>query len=344
MYHTAMSYLQEAEQHLRKELDLGESKQAVAKVDFPHSKIIKDASLEIAAEFDQNGQWDRSTDHYYTVMTTGKTPLDRAEGFIGLAQNYINLVNYDVAENLLKESFTKIKDSLTGWEQNFYQARVWEKLGWIYDYYGKPEEATPYFKRAINILEEKAMSDDKILRIYETSNHFLGRQYVIMASQGKSPAENIKQAINRFQKSLEIYQKFREKENDDPVAEGFQYAWLTRCHLLLGQLDLAEKDLKQMRLLFEEHKKLYPGSGVLGYYYLLLGRLKIERNQPDEARKDFAEALRINREVVQYKASQADALYSLAICALMKNQKDQAKALAEEAIKLNPNLLVRGFI
>lgn len=339
-----MSLLQETEQRLRQEINLGADRQVATEVSLPQPKIIHSASLKIAADLDQNGQWSKSTDHYYTIMEKGDVPGDRAEAFIGLVQNYINLVCYDAAEKLLRDGFVRIENDLTGWEKDFYRAQVWQKLGWVYDYYGKPEEASEYFKKSLAVLEERAEDDDRVLRVYETSNHFLGRQLVIMARQGKSPKENVQQAIKHFTKSMEIYKNFRAKGKTEPAAEGFQYSWLARCHMILGQFDLAVSDIEQMKVLFEEEKSLYPGTGVLGYYYLLLGRLKIELNQPQQAEQDFNEALKINREVVQYRASEADALYGLALCALMQNQKDQAKRLTLEAIQLNPHLLIRGFI
>lgn len=99
-----------------------------------------------------------------------------------------------------------------------------------------------------------------------------------------------------------------------------------------------------MHDLFSKVTKENPGSGVMGYYYLLEGRLNLEKRKFQEAREAFRETYRINTEVVRYVPSQADALFGLALCDWLENRKDEALESAKKAIDLNPNLLKRGYI
>lgn len=310
----------------------------------PKHKKVKNPSFEKAERLDANGKWEEAANHYYTIFTNTRNPKDKAEAFILLGQTYINLAKYPVAERFFRGGSGFIEKELAGWNRTFYKARVMEKLGWIYDYCGRPKKALANFKAAREILSERVFASPAILRIYETSNHFIGRQLTILAWQGEDPDKNLKSAAQRFEESLFVYDRLEKTGAPDPAAKGFQYAWVARVHMIEGDLDKAEDDLEKMHDLFSKVTKENPGSGVMGHYYLLKGRLNLEKRKPQEARKAFKKAYRINTEVVQYVPSQADALFGLALCDWLENRKDEALESAKKAIDLNPNLLKRGYI
>lgn len=308
-----------------------------------HKRIDK-PSFEEAEKLDANGRWKEAANHYYTLFTDVKDPRDKAEAFILLGQMYINLVKYSVAEKFFIEKSNFIERELAGWDRTFYRARVVEKLGWIYDYCGRPKEALINFETARKLLTKKASISPSVLRVYETSNHFAGRQLTILAWQGENPEENLKLARQRFEESISIYDTLEKEGAPDSAANGFQYAWLVRVDILAGDLDKAKDDLERMYNLFNEVIRENPGSGVMGYYYLLKGRLNLEKKKFQDAREAFKEAYRINTDVVQYRPSQADALFGLALCAWLENKKDEALEFAKKAVNLNPNLPKRGYI
>lgn len=339
-----MSIVQEAAKALFKGMQIKAAPLGKISEEPPKHKKVKNPSFEKAKKLDANGKWEEAANHYYTIFTNTKNPKDKAEAFICLGQMYINLFRYPLAERFFKEESGFIKGELVGWDRTFYKARVMEKLGWIYDYYGRPKEALANFKAARKLLLERAFVSPAVLRVYETSNHFMGRQLTILAWQGDNPAKNLKLARRRFEENLSIYDKLEKTGAPDPAAKGFQYAWLARAHMMEGDLDKAGDDLKKVHDLFSKVIKENPGSGVMGYYYLLKGRLDLEKRKFQEAREAFKEACRINTEVIRYVPSQADALFGLALCDWLENRKDKALESAKKAIDLNPSLLKRGYI
>lgn len=308
-----------------------------------HKRIDK-PSFEEAEKLDVNGRWEEAANHYDTLFTGVKNPRDKAEAFILLGQMYINLAKYSVAEKFFIEKSNFIERELAGWDRTFYRARVVEKLGWIYDYCGRPRDALVNFEAARKLLSEKVLTSPAVLRVYETSNHFTGRQLTILAWQGENPEENLKLARQRFEESISIYDRLEKEGAPDPAAKGFQYAWLVRVDILVGDLNKAEDDLERMRDLLSKVIRENPGSGVMGYYYLLKGRLDLEREKIQEAKEAFQEAYRINTDIVRYKPSQADALFGLALCAWLEKKESEALKLAKKAVSLNPNLPKRGYI
>lgn len=306
--------------------------------------LINDPSFNVAKDLDNNGRWRESSNHYHTLFANTKDPLQKAEAYIGYAQSLINLVKYIKAKNFLKEQKDDVISKLDGWNKTFYEARVFEKLGWINDYLGEADEAISNFSRAINLLSEKSKIDSTVLRVYETSNHFLGRQYAILAWQGKDVEMNSLEAIERFKESIKIYEKLRKVGWSDDAAEGFQYAWIARMHILQGKFIEAEKDLAKMKELFTKAVIDHPDSGVLGYYHLILGRLNFETGNYQKARENFVEALRINTEVVNHPSSQADAFLGIALCDFSLGEKEKSKDELVKALTLNPGLLYRGYI
>jgi len=308
--------------------------------------IVDNPSFEEAKNLDNNGKWKDSADHYYTIFTTTNNPLEKAESYIQLAQTLINLVKYIKARGFLLENKDNVLANLSEPDKTFFEARVFEKLGWINDYLGETKEAISNFSRARDLLSEKANKDDSILRIYETSNHFLGRLYTILAWQANETDtdKDTEKAIERFNESIQIYEKLRSRGKKDDAAEGFQYAWLARVHIMQGYHTQTEKDLEKMKELFETTVQERPGSGVLGYYHLLLGRLKFEQNDLKSSRENFAESLRINTEVLNYPSSQADALLGMALCDYSLGEIEKSKEETQKALFLNPSLLYRGYV
>lgn len=339
-----MSVVQEAAKALFKNIQIEAAPTGEISKKLPKHKKAKNPSFKKAKRLDANGTWEEAANHYYTIFTSPKNPKDKAEAFILLGQMYINLSKYSVAERFFKEKSGFVEKELAGWDRIFYKARVMEKLGWIYDYYGRPKEALVNFEAARKLLSERAFLSPAVLRVYETSNHFLGRQLTILAWQGENPDKNLKLAAQRFEESLSIYDRLEKTGAPDPAAKGFQYAWLARVHMMEGDLDKTEDDLEKMHDLFSKVTKENPGSGAMGYFYLLKGRLDLEKRKLQEARKAFKEAYRINTKVVRYVPSQADALFGLALCDWLEKKKDKALESAKRAVGLNPNLLKRGYI
>lgn len=335
--------IQEVAKVLFKEIGAEEVTTGISEKPPKHRKIDK-PSFEEAEKLDANGRWKEAASHYYTIFTNTRNSKDKAESFILLGQMYINLFRYSLAERFFREESGLIEKELAGWDRTFYKARVMEKLGWVYDYYGRPKEALANFKAARELLSERAFILPAVLRVYETSNHFLGRQLTILAWQGENPDKNLKLAAQRFEESLSIYDKLEKTSAPDPAAKGFQYAWLARVHMMEGDLGKTEDDLEKMHDLFSKVAKENPGNGAMGYYYLLEGRLDLEKRKFQEAREAFKEAYRINTKIVRYVPSQADALFGLALCDWLEDRKDEALESAKRAINLNPNLPKRGYI
>lgn len=306
--------------------------------------LVTDPSFEKAKDLDKNGKWEQATNNYYTLYKEASEPIHRAQAYILLSQMYINLVKYNLARKFLLENKDRVVGNLSGWEKTFYEAQTFEKLGWINDYLGEIDEAIINFSHAKRLLSEEAKRDDKVLRVYETSNHFLGRQYAILAWQGQNTTSNVVQAVERFKESVQIYENLRIKGKADDAAEGFQYGWLTRMHILQGSYQEAKDDLIKMHKLFNKALKKRPGSGLMGYYYLLLARLRFEQGKYQESRESFTEALRINTEVVNYPSGQADAILGMGLCDYYLKEKEKAKVKIQQALALNPSLLYRGYI
>lgn len=339
-----MSIVQEAARALFKDIQIEVAPIGQISEEPPRHKKLKDPSFEKARRLDANGRWKEAANHYYTIFTSTRDLKNKAEAFIHLGQAYINLARYSVAEKFLIERSGFIEKELMGWDRIFYKARVMEKLGWIYDYRGRPKEALVNFKTARKLLSRRAFVSPSVLRVYETSNHFVGRQLTILAWQGEDRDKNLKSAAQRFEESISIYDRLERTGVPDPAAKGFQYAWLARVHIMEGDLDKVEDDLENMHGLFSKVIKENPGSGVMGYYHLLKGRLDLEKRKLQEAREDFKEVYRINTDVIRYRPSQADALFGLALCDWLENRKDEALKSAKKAINLNPDLLKRGYI
>lgn len=307
-------------------------------------KLISDPSFMLAAELDNNGKWKEAANHYYSIFTKSTSAHERGEAYFLLGQMYMNLVRYNLARKFLLDNKSNILSALSGWDKTYCEARIFEKLGWINDYFGEIREGIKNFSQARKLLSRKSKTDYTVLRIYETSNHFLGRLYAISAWQDIDPKKNVKLAVERFRESIDIYRKLARSGKSDKVSLGFQYAWMARMHMLSGKLQETSKDLNMVKRLFSNAIKSRPGSGVLGYYYLLLGRFNIEKGNYTKAKKDFAEALRINTEVVKYSSSQADAIFGMAICDFANGKKDEARKEVSKALSLNPSLLYRGYI
>jgi tetratricopeptide (TPR) repeat protein len=86
------------------------------------------------------------------------------------------------------------------------------------------------------------------------------------------------------------------------------------------------------------------GSGMMSYYFLLVGNLEFEKGHIKKAKKAYKESLRISSEVMNYPPSQADALVGIAMCNNELGQKTLAKRHFEKALRLNPNLTTRGYV
>lgn len=306
--------------------------------------IRKNPSFEEACNLDNNGRWRQAANHYYTIYSQTIDPLQKAKAFIGLSQMYINLVKYNLSRKFLLENKESIISSLSGWDKIFYEAQVFEKLGWINDYFGETDEAITNFSQARQLLSERAKIDNYVLRVYETSNHFLGRQYAILAWKEDQPQTDTSLAVERFKESVQIYEKLRAVGKPDDAAEGFQYGWLCRMSILQGDYKEAEDYLLKTHQFFTHVTKDRPGSGIMGYYYLLLGRLKLEQGDYQESRESFSEALRINTEVINYPSSQADAILGMGLSDYYLGNKEKAKQEVLKSLSINPSLLYRGYI
>ena len=143
--------------------------------------MVERKGLIEADRLDANGKWKEAAEIYRSIARESKNPVERGEAFIGHGQMYINMTDYGRAREIFEKEAPEYEHALSGWEREYFKARVLEKMGWVYDYEGDTKNAIRNFSQARNILGEKARIDNRVKKVYETSNHFLGRAYVIEA-------------------------------------------------------------------------------------------------------------------------------------------------------------------
>ncbi|MCH7641326.1 hypothetical protein IID22_03960, partial [Patescibacteria group bacterium] len=236
-------------------------------------KILEEASLEKASKLDQEGNWQESASHYFTILTEGETSTDKLGGLIGLSQIFINHGEYDRAGEILSTESVDLLKEMKGRERNLFEVRISEKRGWIFDYYGDFQQAKREFLLARSLIEQLQVDERSEIEesVFSTTTHFLGRAHFGLASQGNEREENLRAAENYFRQDLQRAVSFRTRDNPIPANEGFQYLWLARVDILRG--DFYEADIKSMQAfkLFGEHTETNPMSGIFGHYFKLKG-------------------------------------------------------------------------
>ena len=308
--------------------------------------IVEGASIEKATKFDQEDNWQESASHYFTLLTEGETATEKSEGLIGLSQIFINHGEYDRAGEILSTESVDLLKEMKGRERNLFEARISEKRGWIFDYYGDFEQAKREFLLARSVIEQLQVDERSEIEesVFSTTTHFLGRAHFGLASQGNEREENLREAENYFRQDLQRAVSFRTRGNPIPANEGFQYLWIARVNILRGDYYKAEMNAEQARRLFEEYTETNTKSGIFGHYFKLKGMLAFEREAIPEAKGHFDNSLDIWTGVQLYPKGQSDALYGLALCDYAEGNRQAAVENGTKALQINPYLLKRGFI
>lgn len=279
---------------------------------------VREATLESAAAWDtQHGNFRESATNFYSVLQSSQEGEEKSAALIGLVQELINLGRFRQARRFLTHEPPRLFSDLPALRKLYCEARVSEKFGWIADYEGGYFNAIECFMTArdliLRIPQHEWRKDDEEA-LFSTTTHFLGRAHLGLAAAGVGRERNVGIATSYFQQDLHRFRKAREEGHPTPANEGFQHAWLARCHMMLRDLDQANQEIEQAGQFFREYTGGQPEkSAIMAHYHLLKGRLFLLRNLPPEARAQFQEALRIRTEIQSYPKGLADAAAGMAV-------------------------------
>lgn len=119
--------------------------------EYPNSPATTQASLEIAADLFNKGQYDQAIEQYRWVLTHNKIPVFQAAAVQNLANVYLQQQNYDEALKILD----------TPVAENF-QAIIEENKGDVYATQGKKQEAILAYQSALDKLAENEINRELI--------------------------------------------------------------------------------------------------------------------------------------------------------------------------------------
>lgn len=316
---------------------------------------IPDSTLEKARGDERSGSWEKAASHYLSVWedSSFEPPL-RGEAIVGLAQIFINRGELGRARNFLSELEAEIPNFLLEERSNKYlRARINEKLGWIADYEGEYGVARKKFLLARQLVKDPQTEDEKSL--FSTTTHFLGRASVGLALGIRDNREKeslLKDALSFFQKDLEDQLDFREMGTPHLDNEAFQYLWMARCYIHLGDnTNKADECIAKAEILIRESVAKDPNSeGMLGHLNNIKGAYWIALKNPEQAFAHFQEALRVRLELSQkegksrFRKGEAESLLGMAISKFGLRRFGEAYVYFQEAVKTYPMLVLRGTI
>ncbi len=305
---------------------------------------VEGATLEKGSKLESNGSWREAANVFYTVGRESNIVHERCDALISLSQNLINLGKFGQARETLKQ-VNEEAAVLKGRESMYFSARVLEKKAWIADYEGDFGDEANYLLVARDLIGEPQNKDEEDL--VSTSVHFLGRATFGQAISIKDKnvrVGKLNQALGYFNSDLARFLKMREDGNPAPANEGFQYAWMARCYISLGELKKAEDYVHRAMENFKECELSHTGSGIMATGHVLEGGIALAKGRTRQARASFEEALIINYSKERYPKGEADALLGIAATFWAERNFGSAFVYGVRAVTIYPQALIRGVI
>jgi tetratricopeptide (TPR) repeat protein len=299
-------------------------------------------TLEEAHRLDEEKrQFKESANHYYSVFIESHNPELRCKAVVGATQQLINLGRFRQARDIIGELHDPLME-LPDRQRVYYKARAHEKMGWIEGYEFGYKESIHEFSKARQLLKytSEVFRTNNEESLYSTTTHFLGRGYFGLAASGINKVDNIIKARDYFRIDLDRAERLREAGSPIPDNEGFQHAWIARCELLSGNIELAHYEVETARRLWEEHMDANPKSGIMAHYNLLRGKIDLVLGNPRFAESQFREAIKIRQKVESYPSGLANAYLGLADVRRRQGNWAAASRYFALAVKAHPYTLV----
>jgi tetratricopeptide (TPR) repeat protein len=302
--------------------------------------LVQNPSLKKAAELDKEGKRTEAARHYFTLaeFSEGET---RAHALIQLSQMFINLGRFSQANDILKVAGMVARD-LDEVDNLFYTASTSEKRAWISDYMGNYTEELFYIgiaRARISQIPEVELTEREE-NLISTLNHFSGRAHYGLARQSSDPdvrAKEVEAAVSFFAIDLQRLQSLREQETPHPANEGFQWAWLARCHLLTGDPN-TEAEIEEAGRLFKEDAERNSGTDIMAHYHMLRGMYEIRKVNIEAARKQFELALEI-RNPSEFPKGRSEALAGMALTYFAQGKFGMTFVYGLESVKTYPAII-----
>ncbi len=319
---------------------------------------IDNASWDLANNLATSGKWQEAASYYHTLMERSFGIHEKADAAINLSQMLINLGRFGQTREILGKITPEVFTMGPEDSRWLTMAKISEKLAWISDYGGLFKESIKHLEdaeRHISLVSEDYLKDE-VDSLKSTITHFKGRAWLGISFQleGEDKRKAIEGALHYFQLDLDRFEKMREEGNPAPANEGFQHAWIARCYLEIGALDVAESSIELVGGFFKEFvetenkinkdNKDYQESGILGHYYQLKGGLEMKRGNMKVARNYFEKALTEWYTKTRYPKGEASALFGIAASYWADKKVWAAIPYAVQAVSKYPHILIRPTI
>ncbi|TSC88431.1 MAG: hypothetical protein G01um101416_99 [Microgenomates group bacterium Gr01-1014_16] len=290
---------------------------------------IENPSFDQGKQLESGGKWKDALSHFCSLAAKTENLQERGSCYIEAAQMCVNYGRFGQARKFLAIG-NEIAASLNGDDGLYLQARVLEKGAWIDDYEGRFTDSLRDLANSRQLLAQIPSDNwgQNEQTLASTLDHFSARAHVGLAMNREKPAENLLAARSYIDRELQ--------KNLPPDNRGFQFAWLVRIALLEGNIDEAERYLREVKVLWRDKER-----GILAHYHLLKGGIAMAKGDYQPALQDFEEALRIREEVEEYPKGKADALIGIASAYWAKGHVGAAVVYAGLAIREYPLIVIR---
>ena len=293
-------------------------------------KAIEGATLTSAKEMDSlHGSYVESANHYHSVFERSTERGEKLDALFGLTQQLINLGRFGQARKyLVQVDGIALSDPLVERLAIVSLARKNEKLGWIADYEGKFENAVTFFESTRTLIDQVLADNpnEAEKKTYSTATHFLGRAYF---------------GLGNYSKAIEFFNKHLEDTDLNFDERGFGHAWLARCYISGGDMQMAKEELASARNMFEEHRIRFPERGTMAHYYMVNGEFYLKNGEFGKSREQFELALVVHLKKERYPRGESRAMYGIAFSYWAEGKYGAAFSYALRGLKTYPLSLIK---